>query len=60
MKHKEELTWKIDLSAKCPYCNKEDVYVFYLNAEELSCNFCNKEFNIKIFANNIIVETEKK
>ena len=56
----EELTWKIDLRAKCPYCGEEDTYIFYLNAETINCNKCHENFHIELWFDNIEVRTSKQ
>jgi DNA-directed RNA polymerase subunit RPC12/RpoP len=55
----EQLTWKIDLNAKCPHCGEEDTHTFYLNADTLICDKCNKEFNIELWAKDIEVRCSK-
>jgi|JI10StandDraft_1071094.scaffolds.fasta_scaffold358912_3 transcription elongation factor Elf1 len=55
----EKLTWKIDLNVKCPHCEKENSHTFYLNADTLICDECDKEFNIEIYATNIEVRSTK-
>jgi len=59
IKTMEELTWKIDLNAKCPHCEKENSYIFYLNAEYLLCQKCNREFNIQLWVKDIEVRCNK-
>jgi len=54
-----KLYWKMDLDVICPYCGLNDLYVFYINAESLICNHCEKEFNIEIWAKSIEVKTSK-
>jgi ribosomal protein L37AE/L43A len=53
----EQLTWKMYLEAKCPYCNESDYHTFYLNADTLTCNKCDKEFSIEIYAKDIEVRS---
>jgi uncharacterized protein (DUF983 family) len=55
----EQLYWKIDLPATCPHCGEASDYVFYLNADSLICNKCEKEFNIELWARDVEVRASK-
>ncbi len=55
----EELTWKFDTEATCPHCGHWSYYVFYLNADSLICNECDKTFNITIWAKSVEVRSSK-
>lgn len=55
----EILADKMDLQVTCPHCNITDTQIFYINASTLSCNFCNKDFNISLYVDNIKVVTSK-
>lgn len=55
----EHLSFKISLVATCPHCNDKDCHTFYLNAESLICDKCDKEFQIEIWASNLQIKTSK-
>ena len=56
----EQLYWKMDLDATCPYCGKEGPHTFYLNCEDLPCPYCGNIFEIELFVKSIEVRSRKR
>ena len=49
---------KLEETVKCPYCGKEDIYIFYDNTKMLECDNCGKPMDIKLEVKTIV--TTKK
>ena len=49
----------MDENITCPYCEKTSCYIFYLNANTIICNECDKEFEIDIFVASIAIKGSK-